>query len=238
MPDKFGWRDWLYLSLTMLGLILSALGLAYGYWILAGMAIVGLAVVVYFGIIPPRHRGYSITVLHSHIVLTFKEPSGKYVDYRRDHEIRPNAPNLTELVEELVFVESTITNVAASISGMSSTVTQAGTRGRPSIRQQFASPLQKGHIYSRVLTYEMVDCFASPTEFYEINVCYPTKQVRLELVFPEGREPRNLRVFIPDARGHIDLPVAPLQRHQNRCHYIHIFDKPRLGYAYRVTWDW
>ncbi|MCB9112234.1 MAG: hypothetical protein H6634_13405 [Anaerolineales bacterium] len=81
--------------------------------------------------------------------------------------------------------------------------------------------------------------FLKPDGFWETDVSSRTRRLRMSVVFPKGRPPRNVRLVENNIRKTTNLGSDTVQRTANG-HWKITWEKykPRLFEHYIIRWDW
>jgi hypothetical protein len=235
MFEPLTWKDWLNITLTVAGLILGALSLSYGKWIIGAIFLLAFFICSYFIYAHIKHRGYSYSLSESQITLEFETPAKARL--YKVQRLRPNLKNLTEYIEE-ISVDGEVGPISVSLEGHESSCTKHGIRYGVSVRHHFTPTLQKGVTYRRRIEYELLNSFPSDEESYDVGILLPTKRSTMTIIFPHGKPPRKVWGVLVDPRAEIPLMSNPVTIHNNRPHFTHDISGPILGRTYRFHWLW
>jgi hypothetical protein len=97
----------------------------------------------------------------------------------------------------------------------------------------------RGDVDEFNIRWKIRDGFLKPDGFWETDVSGPTKYVKVNVIFPAGRPPRNLRLVEQNIRRTSALGDEALQRlPDGRWKVSWEKSKPKLYEHYILRWDW
>ncbi len=97
----------------------------------------------------------------------------------------------------------------------------------------------RGDVDEFNISWKIRDGFLRPDGFWETDVSNRTAHLLINVVFPKGRPPRNIRLVEHNLRRTTNLGTETIQRlPDGRWRVTWEQDRPRLYEHYIIRWDW
>ncbi len=224
--------NWLGIIAIIIGLpsFLAAFSLE-GY---RGYSILAITIAAILGLFWWILRMPSWTIIEMHWTLKILTTDGKSVAFTSEAKVRANQKGLTEYSHRRISADGSIRNFRLFSTPINKNDIQK-IAGEYIVYDRFNS-MRRWQKRNLCLSYDLIDSFTKSTESITCVPDYFTREFRIDLYFPIGRIPRNVKAYRGLGAEIHELTTPNCSPDGQKVTWEGHKLKP--GQYYTIEWDW